>query len=252
MKAINPATDELIKEYTEHTVEQVNEIIGLTDAEQKKWRTTGFAHRRELMYKAAGVLHKNIDKYARLITIEMGKVINESKAEIEKCAWVCEYYADNAEKFLADEMVETDAGKSFVAFEPIGVVLAVMPWNFPFWQVFRFAAPALMAGNGGVLKHASNVPGCALAIEEVFHKAGFPKNIFRTMLISSKLVEGVIENPLVRAVTLTGSEPAGMSVASIAGRELKRQCSNWAAPIRLLSSKMPIFLPVSPPRPPPA
>ncbi|RKX29029.1 MAG: NAD-dependent succinate-semialdehyde dehydrogenase [Candidatus Zixiibacteriota bacterium] len=222
MKAINPATDELIKEYTEHTVEQVNEIIGLTDAEQKKWRTTGFAHRRELMYKAAGVLHKNIDKYARLITIEMGKVINESKAEIEKCAWVCEYYADNAEKFLADEMVETDAGKSFVAFEPIGVVLAVMPWNFPFWQVFRFAAPALMAGNGGVLKHASNVPGCALAIEEVFHKAGFPKNIFRTMLISSKLVGGVIENPLVRAVTLTGSEPAGMSVASIAGRELKK------------------------------
>jgi len=222
MKAINPATDELIKEYTEHTAEQVQNIIRMTDDEQKSWRTTSFAHRSKLMHKAAEILRKNMDKYARLITIEMGKVITESKAEVEKCAWVCEYYADNSEKFLADEMVETDAGKSFVTFEPIGIVLAVMPWNFPFWQVFRFAAPALMAGNGGVLKHASNVPGCALAIEEVFHEAGFPEDIFRTLLISSKLVEGAIENPHIRAVTLTGSEPAGMSVASIAGRELKK------------------------------
>jgi len=222
MKAINPATDELIKEYTEHTIDQVNEIIELTDTGQKSWRTTSFAHRRELMHKAAAVLREDIDKYARLITIEMGKVISESKAEIEKCAWVCDYYADNAETFLADEIVESDASRSFVSFEPIGVVLAVMPWNFPFWQVFRFAAPALMAGNGGVLKHASNVPGCALAIEEIFHRAGFPENIFRTMLISSRLVEGVIKNDRIRAVTLTGSEPAGMSVASVAGRELKK------------------------------
>jgi succinate-semialdehyde dehydrogenase/glutarate-semialdehyde dehydrogenase len=144
----------------------------------------------------------------------MGKVIKESRSEVEKCAWVCEYYADNAERFLADEIIETDASKSMATFQPIGVVLAVMPWNFPFWQVFRFAAPALMAGNVGILKHASNVPGCALAIEEVFNKAGFPENAFRTLLISAGKVESVIKNPLVKAVTLTGSEPAGMQSCS--------------------------------------
>ncbi|PKK83989.1 MAG: succinate-semialdehyde dehydrogenase [candidate division Zixibacteria bacterium HGW-Zixibacteria-1] len=222
MKAINPATNELIMDYPEHTVDDVHDIIGLTDEAQKLWRTTTFAHRSQLMHQAAAVLRKNSDKYARIITVEMGKVINESKSEVEKCAWVCDYYADNAEKFLADEMVQTDASRSFVAFEPIGIVLAVMPWNFPFWQVFRFAAPALMAGNGGVLKHASNVPGSALAIEEIFREAGFPEHIFRTMLISSKLVEDAIKDWRIKAVTLTGSEPAGMSVASIAGRELKK------------------------------
>lgn len=222
MKAINPATNELIRDYPEHTVDDVHDIIALTDEAQKLWRTTSFAHRSKLMHQAAAVLRKNSDKYSRIITVEMGKVINESKSEVEKCAWVCDYYADNAEKFLADEMVQTDASRSFVAFEPIGIVLAVMPWNFPFWQVFRFAAPALMAGNGGVLKHASNVPGSALAIEEIFREAGFPEHIFRTMLISSKLVEGAIKDWRIKAVTLTGSEPAGMSVASIAGRELKK------------------------------
>ncbi|MEW5924214.1 MAG: NAD-dependent succinate-semialdehyde dehydrogenase [Candidatus Zixiibacteriota bacterium] len=222
MKAINPATDEIIWDYPEHTVADVHDIIGMTDEAQKNWRTTTFAHRSQLMHQAAVVLRENVDKYARLITIEMGKIINESKAEVEKCAWVCDYYADNAEKFLADEMVQTDGSRSFVAFEPLGVVLAVMPWNFPFWQVFRFAAPALMAGNGGVLKHASNVPGCALAIEEIFREAAFPENIFRTMLISSKLVEEAIKDWRIKAVTLTGSEPAGMSVAAAAGRELKK------------------------------
>lgn len=222
MKAINPATNELIKEYPEHTVAEVHDIIGMTDEAQKSWRTTTFAYRSQLMHQTAAVLRKNIDRYARLITVEMGKIISESKVEVEKCAWVCDYYADNAEKFLADEIVQTDASRSFVAFEPLGVVLAVMPWNFPFWQVFRFAAPAMMAGNGGVLKHASNVPGCALAIEEIFREAGFPENIFRTMMISSKLVEEAIRDWRVKAVTLTGSEPAGMSVASTAGRELKK------------------------------
>lgn len=222
MKAINPATDELIREYQEHTSDEANRIIDLVDAEQKKWRLTPFSERRPLMHRAAEVLRKNIKNYSELITVEMGKIIAESRAEVEKCAIVCEYYADNAEKFLADEMVETDAGKSFVAFEPLGVVLAVMPWNFPFWQVFRFAAPALMAGNAGVLKHASNVPGCALAIEEIFRDAGFPEDLFRTLLISSGKVEEVIKDERVKAVTLTGSEPAGMSVASIAGRELKK------------------------------
>jgi len=222
MKAINPATDELIKDYKEHTDAEVKAIVEAAYNAYLSWRDVSFAERSRLMHKAAEVLRKNIDKYAKLITIEMGKVIKESRAEVEKCAWVCEYYADNAEKFLADEIIETDAGKSMAVFQPIGVVLAVMPWNFPFWQVFRFAAPALMAGNTGVLKHASNVPGCALAIEEVFREAGFPKNAFRTMLISARKVEAVIRSPLVKAVTLTGSEPAGMQVASIAGHELKK------------------------------
>ncbi len=153
---------------------------------------------------------------------EMGKPITSGRGEAEKCASVCDYYADNAEKFLQLEAIETDASKSFVTFQPLGVVLAVMPWNFPFWQVFRFAAPALMAGNAGVLKHASNIPGSALAIEEVFLKAGFPEHIFRTLLVGSGQVETIIENPLVKAVTLTGSTPAGRAVAKKAGEMLKK------------------------------
>ncbi|RKX19904.1 MAG: NAD-dependent succinate-semialdehyde dehydrogenase [Candidatus Zixiibacteriota bacterium] len=222
MKAINPATDRLIRDYEEHSRVDVKAIIERVHEEYLSWKATTFDYRAQLMHRAADVLRKNIDRYARTITVEMGKPVTESRAEVEKCAWVCEYYADNAEKFLADEIIESDAGKSFVAFEPIGAVLAVMPWNFPFWQVFRFAAPALMAGNVGLLKHASNVPGSALAIEEVFREAGFPENAFRTLLISSRLVEDVIKDDRVMAVTLTGSEPAGMSVASIAGRELKK------------------------------
>ncbi|MBN1213772.1 MAG: NAD-dependent succinate-semialdehyde dehydrogenase, partial [candidate division Zixibacteria bacterium] len=219
---INPANDELIKEYTEHTEAEAAQIIEKVHKEQIQWRKTSFAHRRGLMHRAAAVLREKGDGYARTMSLEMGKTITEARAEVEKCAWVCEYYADNAEKFLADEIIETDASRSFVAFEPLGIVLAVMPWNFPFWQVFRFAAPALMAGNAGILKHASNVPGSALAIEEVFHKAGFPEDIFRTLLISARKVENIIKNPLVKAVTLTGSEPAGMQVAATAGRELKK------------------------------
>ncbi len=222
MKAINPATDKLIKDYDEHTPADVKNIISDVYDDYLNWKTTSFEHRSKLMHKAADVLRKNLDKYANVITVEMGKPIFESRAEVEKCIWVCDYYADNAEKFLADEIIESDAGKSFVAFEPIGPVLAVMPWNFPFWQVFRFAAPALMAGNVGLLKHASNVPGSALAIEEVFHEAGFPKNSFRTLLVSSKLVKEIIEDERVKAVTLTGSEWAGQSVASTAGNELKK------------------------------
>jgi len=222
MKAVNPATGELIKEYQEHTNEEASKIIAETHREFITWRNTSFKERAELMHKAAEILRANKEKYARTITLEMGKIIAESKAEIEKCAWVCDYYADNAVKFLSDEVIKTDASRSMVAFEPIGVVLAVMPWNFPFWQVFRFAAPALMAGNAGVLKHASNVPGCALAIEEVFVQAGFPRNLFRTLLISAGKVENVIKNDLVKAVTLTGSEPAGMQVASLAGEMLKK------------------------------
>ncbi len=222
MKAINPATNELIKEYKEHTPSEVSQIIEKVRAEFLKWRDVSFADRVQLMHKAAETLRQNKDEYARIISLEMGKIIAESRAEVEKSAWVCDYYADNAEKFLADEIIQTDAGRSFVAFQPLGIVLAVMPWNFPFWQVFRFAAPALMAGNAGVLKHASNVPGCALAIESIFRKAGFPENLFRTLLIGAKQVEAVIKNKHIKAVTLTGSEPAGMQVAAAAGRELKK------------------------------
>jgi len=222
MKAINPANGELIKDYTEHSDEQVAEILAQVDEEFHRWRETSFAHRAGLMHRAADEQRTNKQKYAEIMTFEMGKTITEALAEIEKCAWVCDYYADNAEKFLADEMIESDASRSYVAFEPLGAVLAVMPWNFPFWQVMRFAAPALMAGNAGVLKHASNVPGSALAIEEVFRNAGFPENIFRTLLIGSRQVEKVVRNPVVKAVTLTGSEPAGMQVAATAGSELKK------------------------------
>jgi succinate-semialdehyde dehydrogenase/glutarate-semialdehyde dehydrogenase len=222
MKAINPATGDLIKEYRGHTAEEVSRILVDVDAEFRTWRETSFEQRAGLMRRAARVQRENARRYAEIITLEMGKTITESLAEVEKCAWVCDYYADNAAKFLADEVVESDAGKSFVAFQPIGTVLAVMPWNFPFWQVMRFAAPAIMAGNAGVLKHASNVPGSALALEEVFVEAGFPKNLFRTLLIGSRQVEAVIRNPLVKAVTLTGSEPAGMQVAATAGNALKK------------------------------
>ncbi len=222
MKAINPATGKLIKEYPEHGAGQVSTIIEDGHREFLSWRKTDFAHRSKLMHGAAEVLRAEKDDFARLMSNEMGKIISESRAEVEKCAWVCDFYADNAERFLADEVIESDASRSFVAFQPLGVILAVMPWNFPFWQVFRFAAPALMAGNAGVLKHASNVPGSAQAIEGIFHKAGFPENLFRTLMISSRLVDDVIKNDRVKAISLTGSEPAGMAVASAAGREIKK------------------------------
>jgi len=222
MKAINPATGELIRDYPEHSDAQVAKILQDVNDDWRNWRETSFAHRAGLMHSAAKEQRKNRQKYAEMMTREMGKTITESLAEVEKCAVACDYYADHAEEFLADEVIESDAGRSFVAFQPLGIVLAVMPWNFPFWQVIRFAAPALMAGNAGVLKHASNVPGCALALEEIFRNAGFPVNIFRTLMIGSRQVEKVIRHPLVKAVTLTGSEPAGMQVASIAGSELKK------------------------------
>src|SRR5690606_18866075 len=181
-----------------------------------------FSERKILMLQAAEVLKSNKQEYAKLITQEMGKPIKQAIAEVEKCAWVCEYYAENAQNHLANEPVETDAYKSYISYEPIGVVLAIMPWNYPFWQVFRFAAPALMAGNVAVLKHASNVFGSALNIQKVFEKAGFPKYCFTTLLVESDAVESIIENPVVKAVTLTGSEQAGAAVASIAGKNIKK------------------------------
>ncbi len=222
IESINPATGELIEKFEEWTPTQVTQTLHSVDDAFQKWKKTSFKERSALMYKAASVLRENKAEYARIMAVEMGKPLSEGEGEVEKCAWVCDYYAEKAEEFLADEPVQTDASKSWVGFRPIGAVLAVMPWNFPFWQVFRFAAPALMAGNAGVLKHSSNVPRSALAIEEVFIRAGFPENIFRTLLIGSSQVGAVIENPKIKAVTLTGSEYAGREVAAKAGAALKK------------------------------
>ena len=222
MKAVNPATGDIIKTYPAMTTEEAGQVIQSCHHAFQDWRNTSFEQRSQMMKKAGQVLRSHAGEYARLMTLEMGKPIKDGYAEVEKCAWVCDYYGENAEQFLQQEPVETDASKSFVSFQPLGAVLAVMPWNFPFWQVFRFAAPALMAGNVGLLKHASNVPGCALAIEEVFKNAGFPDNTFRTLLIGSREVAAVIEHPAVMAVTLTGSTPAGKAVAAKAGEMLKK------------------------------
>ena len=222
IKSINPANLELLETYQSMQPSEVEHIINLTSNAFNSWCNTTFKERSLLMQNAAKVLNKKKEDYSRLMTLEMGKPIAQSRAEVEKCAWVCEYYAEKTEKFLADEIIETDASKSFVTFQPLGIVLAVMPWNFPFWQVFRFAAPGLMAGNAGILKHASNVSGCALAIEEVFREAGFPNNLFRTILVPSSQMEGVIRNNKIKAVTLTGSVPAGKAVAKTAGSVLKK------------------------------
>lgn len=222
METLNPATGEKIKTFETWKDSELQQALRDVSDAFPSWRDTSFEQRAKLMVKAAIELRDNVDFYAGLITLEMGKPIHQSRAEIEKCAWVCDFYAEKAAAFLADEVLESDAGKSFIAYVPLGTVLAVMPWNFPFWQVFRFAAPSLMAGNTGVLKHASNVPQCALAIEDVFRKAGFPENIFRTLMISASQVKSVIENPGIHAVTLTGSEPAGRQVAATAGGEIKK------------------------------
>jgi succinate-semialdehyde dehydrogenase/glutarate-semialdehyde dehydrogenase len=222
IESVNPATGETIKTYKEMSKAEVDTIIEDCHQAFRSWRGVTFAKRRERMREAARILRERSAEYARLMADEMGKPLRDGRAEAEKCGWVCEYYADHAEEFLRSEAIETDARRSFVTFQPLGVVLAVMPWNFPFWQVFRFAAPALMAGNTAVLKHASNVPACALAIEAVFGEAGFPKGCFRTLLIGSRAVEAVIDNPRVAAITLTGSTPAGRAVAGRAGAMLKK------------------------------
>jgi len=222
IESVNPATGETLEVYEEMTPPQTAAAVAEAHFAWKAWRTLPFADRARPMKKAAAIVRERKEEFARLMAREMGKPFKQGVAEAEKCALNCDYYAEHAQAHLAVEPVATEASKSYVAFEPLGVVLAVMPWNFPFWQVFRFAAPALMAGNTGVLKHASNVPGCALAIEKVFVDAGFPKGVFRTLLIGSKHVRSVIENPLVSAVTLTGSTPAGKAVAAQAGAVIKK------------------------------
>jgi succinate-semialdehyde dehydrogenase / glutarate-semialdehyde dehydrogenase len=221
-ESINPASGEHIRSYDEHSDAAIEEIVQLTAAGQKKWRSSGFEERSVLMSNAARLLQTHREEYARIMTLEMGKPIAAARAEVDKSAWVCNYYAGHAWHFLKPEAVRTDAAESYVAYQPLGVVLAVMPWNFPFWQVFRFAAPALMAGNAGILKHASNVTGCSLAIEDVFRRAGFPEHLFRSLIVGSKRMDRVIEHPAIVAATLTGSVPAGQAVAGKAGSLLKK------------------------------
>lgn len=222
IQTINPTTGKVEKTFSELTKIEVYELVEKAHDAFLEWRKTDFATRSKLMKKAAEILKEQKEYYGKILTLEMGKPITQAIAEVEKCAWVCDYYADNGERILEKEIVITDASESFIRFDPIGVVLAVMPWNFPFWQVFRFAAPALMAGNVGILKHASNVPQSALAIEEIFIKAGFPHNVFKTFLIGSSLVKDLIDHPKVKAATLTGSEPAGKQVAQACGGNLKK------------------------------
>ncbi len=222
IKSINPATGEEIKSYKEMSLLEIDSVIIKAQTSFLAWQNSDFSLRKSCMKKASEILKDRKNEYAKLMTLEMGKPIKQSYAEVEKCAWVCDYFADNAETFLSDVIIDTEASTSFVTFQPLGVVLAVMPWNFPFWQVFRFAAPNLMAGNAGILKHSSNVTGCALAIEEIFREAGFPENLFRTIVVSSKSVGEIINNKNIMAVTITGSVPAGKSVAEKAGAVLKK------------------------------
>lgn len=220
--SINPTTGETLKTFEPHSADQIEKKLQIAADTFQSYRLTTFQQRAQMMSRAAEILDQEKLAFGKLMTTEMGKPITGAIGEAEKCAWVCRYYAENAETHLADQLVETNAKRSFVRFQPIGPVLAVMPWNFPFWQVFRFAAPALMGGNVGLLKHASNVPQCALAIEEIFQRAGFPPGTFQTLLIGADAVEKILSDKRVAAATLTGSEPAGSSVASMAGKHIKK------------------------------
>ncbi|HEX8273278.1 MAG TPA: NADP-dependent succinic semialdehyde dehydrogenase [Longimicrobiaceae bacterium] len=220
--SIDPATGETLRSYDALTDDELEAKLRRADEAFRAYRRTSFADRARWLTRAAEILEAEKRELGELMTREMGKPIGAAVAEAEKCAWACRYYAENGERFLADEEVETDATRSWISYRPIGPVLAIMPWNFPFWQAFRFIAPALMAGNVGLLKHASNVPGCALAIEDVLRRAGFPEGAFQTLLVGSEVVARILDDPRVRAATLTGSTPAGRSVGENAGRNLKK------------------------------
>lgn len=219
---VNPATGEVVRRFEPLNDREIEDKLTCADRAYQSYRRTGFADRARWLTRAAEILEADRDRLGRLMTLEMGKPITAARAEAAKCALACRYYVEHGERLLADEIVDLGVGRACIKYQPIGAVLAIMPWNFPFWQVFRFAAPALMAGNVGLLKHASNVPQCALEIETVIRQAGFPSDVFQTLLIGSSQVERVINDPRVKAVTLTGSEPAGMQVASQAGRQIKK------------------------------
>lgn len=222
IRSINPSTKKVEKVFEEYSLEVVFNLIDDIDNAFQYWKETSFDERSILMKNVAKILKENKREFAKIAVTEMGKPITQAISEIEKCAWVCEFYSENAEDFLQKEMIQTDASESYIQFDPLGIIFAIMPWNFPYWQIFRFAAPALMAGNACLLKHASNVPMCALKIEEIFKEAQFPQNLFRTILIGSTEVEEIINHPKVKAVTLTGSEYAGRQVARYCGKLLKK------------------------------
>ncbi|WP_028979590.1 NAD-dependent succinate-semialdehyde dehydrogenase [Sporocytophaga myxococcoides] len=222
IKSVNPFSGQLLKEYESYSDDKINEVLAFSEKAFKVWKGYSFEKRSSLFNKIAGKLREKKGYLSALMTSEMGKPIKEAEAEVEKCAWVCEYYAENAEFFLKDDLIISDASESYVEFDPLGCILAIMPWNFPFWQVFRFAAPTIMAGNTGILKHASNVPQCALAIQDLFEEAGFPKGVFQSVLISGEDTDRLIAHKTIKAVTLTGSEQAGMKVAASAGANLKK------------------------------
>ncbi|MBA3760438.1 MAG: NAD-dependent succinate-semialdehyde dehydrogenase [Gemmatimonadales bacterium] len=220
--SVNPANGQIVRSFTPLSETEVDARIQRAVDTYRRYRRTPVAERGRLLLKAAEILESEKERFAKLMVLEMGKTLKAAVEEAVKCAWGCRYYAENAERFLAEEVVQTNATRSYIAYQPIGPILAVMPWNFPFWQVFRFAAPALAAGNVALLKHASNVPQCALAIEEIFRRAGFPEGCFQTLLIETEHVRRVIEDPRVMAVTLTGSTGAGSAVASAAGKQIKK------------------------------
>src|SRR5213596_1390131 len=220
--SINPATGEKLKDFSPFDDVEIEKRLSRAEKAFRKYRRTTFTERSELLHAVTELLFQEKKKFAEVITLEMGKLFRDSIAEIEKCARGCRFYAENAERFLEDEVTQTDAARSFVRYQPIGPVLAIMPWNFPFWQVFRFAAPTLMAGNVALLKHAANVPQCALAIEDIFCRAGFDEGVFQTLLIETEQTRSLIDDPRVKAVTLTGSERAGSEVASAAARQIKK------------------------------
>lgn len=219
---INPATGETVKTFTPLSPAEIEAKLSLAASSYAQYRHTPLEHRSQWLNLAASILEAEAPRLASLMTLEMGKPIKSAIAEVQKCAWVCRYYAEEGPKFLADVPINTDAKNSYLRYQPLGVILAVMPWNFPFWQVFRFVAPTLMAGNVGLLKHASNVPQCSLEIEKVIQSAGFPDGVFQSLLIGANQVEAIINDSRVKAATLTGSEPAGMSLASAAGKQIKK------------------------------
>lgn len=222
IKSINPFTGQVLKEYESYSEGKLKEVLAHSEKAFKVWKGYSFEKRGSLFNKIAGKLREKKELLSTLMTSEMGKPIKEAEAEVEKCVWVCEYYAENAEFFLKDDLIISDASESYVEYDPLGCILAIMPWNFPLWQVFRFAAPTIMAGNTGILKHASNVPQCSLAIQDLFEEAGFPKGVFQSVLISGEETDRLIAHDTIKAVTLTGSEQAGMKVAASAGAHLKK------------------------------
>ena len=221
-KSINPYNGQQVGQYTSLTEKELDIRLERSRLAFESWKTTPLSDRCKLLKKAGNILRENVAEYAQMISLEMGKPIGEARSEVTKCGWVCDYYAENAEAFLTPETIETDAAQSFVRYDPIGSVLAIMPWNFPFWQVFRFAAPTLVAGNTGLLKHAPNVFGCALQIEDIFTKAGFPNGVFQNLIVHHDQTEKIIAHEAVQAVSLTGSERAGSAVAAIAGKYIKK------------------------------